>query len=140
MVGIQQYLREFLNHAEAIYPELVSQDKYAELLVTLYGSTRLILSQTSFNRWVYEKSEVELFLQRRIRLERYDIHVKGSRIGHYKIMLYENEEKVFEYVEIEFIGHGGNVATNQKVFRVTKDAEVPPLGEVVSTLLMFEIM
>jgi hypothetical protein len=139
VMNIQQYLREFIAKAEAKYPEWIDQNEFTDLLATLYGSARLILSETSFHRWVYEKAEVERFLARRIHLNRYDVHVKGSPIGHYKIMIYENEQNVFEYVEVEWIGHGGNVASNQKVFKLSENAEVPPLGEVITTLSSFEM-
>jgi len=140
MVVIQEYLREFIRKAEAKYPELIDQNEFAELLAVLFGGARLILSETSFNRWVYEKSEVEQFLIRRIRLNRHDIHVRGGPLGHYMIMIYENENNVFEYVEFEWINHGNNMAWNQKVFKLEGNPEVPPLGEVISTLLMFETM
>jgi hypothetical protein len=137
-MNVQEYLRTFIAKANAKYPELVKPDEFADLLATLYGSARLILSETSFNRWIHEKSEVELFLARRIYLKRHDIHVQGTPLGHYKIMIYENDNGYYEYVEIEWIGHGGNLATNQKVFKIEKNLEVPPpppLGEVISTML-----
>jgi hypothetical protein len=136
-MNVQEYLRDFLVKAEAKYPDLIDQDQFAELLAILYGSSRLILSETSFHQWVCDRLEVEIFLKRRVHLRRYDIHVKGTRLGHYKIMIYENEQNVFEYVEVEWIPHSGH-AWKQKVFKLSENAEVPPLGEVITTLLSFE--
>jgi biotin-(acetyl-CoA carboxylase) ligase len=134
MVDIQQYLKEFLASAETKYPELVEPEEFANLLATLYANARLILSQTSFNRYVYEKAEVELFLNRRVEMTRHDVHVKGNPLGHYKIMLYEDEQSIIRYVEIEWIGRDGNIATIQKVFKINANPEPLPLGEIISTL------
>jgi hypothetical protein len=136
-INVQQYIRDFLAKAEAKYPDLITPDEFAELLAILYGSSCLILSEDSFNQWVFERPQVEQFLVRRIRLNRHDVHVEGSRLGHFKVMIYENEAGVFEFVELEWIPRMGS-AWVQKIFELGRNAEVPPLGEVVTTLLSFE--
>jgi hypothetical protein len=134
-MNIQEIIKKFIDDAEKRYPELVEPEEFAMFLTHLYQNAKLILARTDFNVWVNEKAEVAVFLARRINLERYDIHVQGNQLGHYKVMVYGDGNR-YEYVEIEWVPKIG-CASPQKVFKITEKITEPasgvPLGELIST-------
>ena len=131
-------VKKFREAAERAYPEPVDEETFAELLAGLCATARLVCDKSSFYTWIYEKEEVEEFLNRRFEMEMEEYPVKGSRIGHYVVQIYyqlgDTQYVEPQYVVIEWVPAAGYSYDEMKIFRCDAPAELP-LGSAINILL-----
>jgi len=119
----------------------VDEETFAELLAGLCATARLVCDKSSFYTWIYEREEVEEFLDRRFEMEMEEYPVKGSRIGHYVVQIYyqlgDTQYVEPQYVVIEWVPAAGYSYDEMKIFRCDAPAGPAgvPLGSAINILL-----